>query len=240
VDFLTFVDLTNRCASREELEQIFKDALSRYGVDGFIYSLVRRSCRPGTAIIHGVSHCYPRDWMQHYAANNYVRNDPTYRQIIKSKVPFRWKTLPQLVPYSKRDHQVMNEAEEAGLKRGISASVHGPYGEVMGFGFISKDGNEELSRNDLSVLHAMANQFHAAYLGFDKAVQHREPPRLTDKQRDILQLSASGKSRPCIADILKISENTVDDHVRRIFVKLECNDIRFAIVKAIQMGLITV
>jgi len=238
--FLEFVETSNKCNSQEQLNKLFKAELYKLGIDGYMYSLVRGSFFPSNKIIHGVAHSYPAGWVEHYKKNDYTKSDPTYRQILRSKGLFTWEELPQKMAYSKRDKLMMNEANESGLKSGMSLSLHGPYGQVFGFGFFSHDDHPGYSKDAMSILYAMANQFHMTYLNLEGEQSPPKPVRLTDRQREILQWSACGLSRPVIAEILHVSENTVDAHMKLIFKKLGCNDRILAVVKAIEMGLITV
>lgn len=236
---LGFIEESNRCQSRDLLVKLFEAALLDLGVDRFVYSMARGSFAANNKTLHGLARSYPEGWMKHYAENFYIDNDPTYRYALKKKGPFTWKSLLEILPLSKKEKLVMNEAEEAGLKNGVTLSLHGPYGEVIGFGLARHEKHQELNKDELSVLYAIANQFHIVYSSFDDAID--EPPvKLSDRQREILQWSAVGKSRSVIAEFMNISEATVDDHFRHIFKKLKCNDRTLAVLKAIQFGLIRV
>ncbi|MDE1901432.1 MAG: LuxR family transcriptional regulator [Alphaproteobacteria bacterium] len=236
---LDFIEKSNRCLSRDELIQLFENTLLSFGVDRFVYSLARGSFTANNKTHHGLVRSYPEEWMKHYTSNRYIDSDPTFRYALKKKGPFTWHSLQEIIPLSKKEKTVMYEAEEAGLKNGITLSLHGPYGEVIGFGLASREKHQELSKDQLSILYAIANQFHLVYSSFEEAVD--EPAiSLSDRQREILQWAAVGKSRALIAEIMDISEDTVDDHFRHIFRKLGCNDRTLAVLKAIQLGLIRV
>ena len=56
----------------------------------------------------------------------------------------------------------------------------------------------------------------------------------------MLQWAAAGKSRSAIGEIMGISDDTVDDHFRQIFRKLQCNDRVVAVLRAVQMGAISI
>jgi DNA-binding NarL/FixJ family response regulator len=61
-------------------------------------------------------------------------------------------------------------------------------------------------------------------------------PQLTDRERDVLELIASGKGNATIAHELTLSLKTVRNHVSNIFTKLQVSDRAAAIVKARDAG----
>ena len=69
-------------------------------------------------------------------------------------------------------------------------------------------------------------------------VRHRELDRITDREREVLSLVASGFSNHEIADQLYIGESTVKTHVKHILTKLNLRDRIHAVVFAYQTGLI--
>lgn len=236
---MDFIERSNQCTKIEQLVHVFEESISELGFNKFVYSLMRGSFSKLGETQHGVAQSYPEDWMAYYLEKNYVNHDPTYRRALRDKGIFTWKQLQTQVPLSKTEKVVMNEAKEAGLHSGVSLSIHGPYGEVMGFGFASDDPNLDTNKNQLSLLHAMANQFHLVY----SEIGHnfKEPTiMLSDRQKEILQWAAVGKSRSIIAVIIGISEETINDHFKEIFRKLQCGDRTVAVLKAIQLGLIKI
>jgi DNA-binding NarL/FixJ family response regulator len=62
-------------------------------------------------------------------------------------------------------------------------------------------------------------------------------PELTDREREILDLIAAGKSNAAIAEHLFLSLKTVRNHVSNIFNKLQVADRAAAIAKAREAGL---
>jgi PAS domain S-box-containing protein len=63
-------------------------------------------------------------------------------------------------------------------------------------------------------------------------------PRLTPRQREVLDLIASGLSTSEIAEQLTVSTETVRNHVRSIFRELDAHSRLEAIVKARRLGLL--
>jgi len=62
-------------------------------------------------------------------------------------------------------------------------------------------------------------------------------PQLTDRERDVLDLIAAGRSNQTIAERLFLSPKTVRNHVSNIFAKLQVADRAEAIVRAREAGL---
>ncbi|GAA0376706.1 hypothetical protein Acor_31350 [Acrocarpospora corrugata] len=62
-------------------------------------------------------------------------------------------------------------------------------------------------------------------------------PELTQREREILDLLASGKSNADIARILFLSLKTVKNHLTNVFAKLQAADRAQAVVRARQAGL---
>lgn len=69
-------------------------------------------------------------------------------------------------------------------------------------------------------------------------VKYRKAPLhlLTQRESEVLQLLANGKSNRELAEALGISEKTVKNHVGNILVKMNCNDRTQAVVTAFRNG----
>ena len=63
--------------------------------------------------------------------------------------------------------------------------------------------------------------------------------RLTDRQREILQLIAEGKNTKQIAEVLKVSPKTVEYHRMRLMKGLNLHDIPSLVRFALRAGLVT-
>jgi DNA-binding NarL/FixJ family response regulator len=75
---------------------------------------------------------------------------------------------------------------------------------------------------------------------FDRPAPRPDPaafPELTEREREILELIARGRSNPEITAELVLSPKTVRNHVSNVFAKLQVRDRAEAIVRAREAGL---
>lgn len=72
----------------------------------------------------------------------------------------------------------------------------------------------------------------------DAASAPRHDPRLTAREREVLQLVAEGDTHQRIADILHISVRTVDTHCNNIMKKLDIHDTAGLVTYAIKNGIL--
>lgn len=63
---------------------------------------------------------------------------------------------------------------------------------------------------------------------------------LTDREKEILQQTALGKSQKMIAAELFIGVSTVGNHVNEILWKLEVDNMKAAIVRGIELGIVSI
>lgn len=77
---------------------------------------------------------------------------------------------------------------------------------------------------------------HADYLYGE--YPHGTPPRLTPREREVLRLIASGLSNPQIAETMRISIKTVQNHRINLMAKLNTHSLPELIRTAIKLGLI--
>jgi len=77
----------------------------------------------------------------------------------------------------------------------------------------------------------------ATYLAPPGPAAVRPFPELTDREREVLDLVAGGRSNTEITDLLGLSPKTVRNHVSNIFAKLGVRDRAEAIVRAREAGM---
>jgi DNA-binding NarL/FixJ family response regulator len=71
-----------------------------------------------------------------------------------------------------------------------------------------------------------------------KAAATRLLPDLTEREKEVLQLTANGENMKMIADLLFISTDTVDKHSRNIVSKLQARNMKHAVAIGIRSKMI--
>ncbi len=69
--------------------------------------------------------------------------------------------------------------------------------------------------------------------------QSQSPELLSEREKEVLRLMATGAANKAIASALFISESTVKTHVQSIFQKLDVSDRTGAVTQALQRGIIS-
>ena len=84
---------------------------------------------------------------------------------------------------------------------------------------------------------AMASKLLTEFQSMTKRADERQqvpPPRLTDREMEVLKLVAKGMGNRDIAKELYISENTVKNHIRNILDKLQLHSRMEAVIYAVR------
>ncbi len=112
-------------------------------------------------------------------------------------------------------------------------------------GYLVKDADQKELVRAIQAVHQGEAIFSPAIakrmIGYFAALPHTASaiafPKLTEREREILQLMARGRSNAAIATTLSLSLKTVQNHVSNIFSKLQVADRAEAIVRAHEAGL---
>ena len=90
---------------------------------------------------------------------------------------------------------------------------------------------------DPAVTRDLVAQFVGGGTQPKSGLADRRVAQLTEREREVLRLTAEGYSNAEIADLLTIAESTAKTHVKRILAKIDARDRAQAVVIAYQSGL---
>lgn len=232
-----FIEASNAAASVDALFTLYKAAMAAYGFDRLVFSLMTDHNAIQQKAGHGIMLNYPDDWMAYYTKHKYETFDPVRVQISASDSIFAWDELllqPGLV--TKKQLNLLKQGEDAGLRDGIGIPLRAANGAIAGVGAASSAGGVLLDKNTLSRVNLLTYQFYTAFLNLERKLTNKII--LSAQEREILQWFARGKTRWEVGELMAISENTVTYHLRRVFKKLDTNNITPAVLKALNAGLI--
>ncbi|MEQ9316391.1 MAG: autoinducer binding domain-containing protein [Henriciella sp.] len=180
---------------------------------------------------------FPADVVESYRHREYHKVDPVIRIARQATHPFRWSDAMDLPDLSEGEQAYIDDFMTGELGDGVAIPVFGPLGRNgyngMGYG----KGNPPFSERTVAELQLSAQ---AAHLQYCHLLMARAPSNVTlsAREREVLMHLSSGYSKPQIAEAARLSQNTVDTYVRRIFEKLDVSDRTTAILRAMALGLI--
>ena len=101
---------------------------------------------------------------------------------------------------------------------GLIIPTHGPSGRSGCFILISNDPMKLFSREEMRKMHWVCLACHNLYTKL-RNEKRRKIKKLTVREKQILTWVARGKSNSVIADIIGISQHTVNGYLRSIYLK---------------------
>ncbi len=178
---------------------------------------------------------YPQQWRERYEKAGYLHTDPTVLHARKSQTPLVWDDR---MFASTRD--LWEEARSFGLRVGWAQSSLDGVG-VGGMLTLARSG-EPLTQVELDCKeHQLRWLVHTAHMSLARVLKAKQTEHdicLTFRELEILKWTADGKSSQEIADILAVSKNTVDFHVKNAVAKMQTANKTAATVRAAMLGLL--
>ncbi len=179
---------------------------------------------------------YPLAWQTRYASQGYLVTDPTVAHGRHSQSPLVWTDeLFAATP------DLWDESQSFGLRFGWAQSSLDAVG-VGGMLSLARSCDPvspaELASQEIK-MRWLVNISHLALsrLFVSELVKEAQPD-LTCREVEVLKWTADGKSSCEIADLLSISENTVNFHIKNSVVKLRTANRTAAVVRAAMLGLL--
>lgn len=240
MDIADFVERSSQAKSPQDLFCLLVEAARDDGFDQVAYGALtyKEPFQLGDHPQPAIALNYPDQWREHYVRKRYFEIDPVVTLTPYMAGPFRWESLPARYRLDRTQVRLLAEAEEAGLKNGVSVPLHGPCGKVAVVSFASRFDDADPGAR-LTHLNALALLFHADFANAARTLKDDTPAiNLSQRERECLKWTAQGKSSWDIGVILSISENTVNFHVKNAMRKLGTTSRTVAVVKAFRFGLV--
>lgn len=181
---------------------------------------------------------YPSAWIEHYMGNGLQNLDPTIGISSRSIAPVDWSRFKSHAGFK----DVFENGRDFGITdRGLTVPIRGPYGEC-GLLSVTRDTSERewglLKDKILTTLQTAAVTMHDTVMTSDTLASVIRRPTLSEREIEVLQWTAAGKSQQDIGDILVISQRTVEVHLRSARSKLSALTTAQAVGRGVSMGFI--
>lgn len=164
------------------------------------------------------SSTYPRPWLEHYFANNYLSIDTLIRRVVAAPSPIVWSD-----DVFQTERSFWEAARSHQIRHGWGLATHGKYGTraVLSLARSSEKVTErELESTEGKLVwlaHSALGLLNATNTARFGSHAHVE---LTPREREVLRWTSAGKTTQEIGIILGISERAVTFHVSNCLVKL--------------------
>jgi LuxR family transcriptional regulator len=221
------------CSEHEVFEKI-EDAAKSLGFEYCAYGLrvPLPLSNPKTFIISN----YPAEWQQRYADADYLTIDPTVLHGRRTQSPLVWSDKVFASAQS-----LWDEAKAQGLCVGWAQSSLDAFG-VGGMLSLSRS-NEMLSVAELAErepeMRWLVNLSHMTLSRFfTEKFRLQSDFLLTYREVEVLKWTADGKTSGEISDILSVSGNTVNFHIKNVICKMQVANKTAAVVRAAMLGLL--
>jgi DNA-binding CsgD family transcriptional regulator len=239
-NYLDMIDAVAKAETVDCLHTICAGVCQEYGFDRFIYGarIPTSFVKPYYIFISG----YPKEWRDHYTANNYMAIDPTVQHCSRSITPLLWDGGALLKDGSATIRRFMGEAHEFGLNSGVSFPLHTAQGDSAMLTFAT-DQNPDSEKGRIQRVLPLGQLF-TAYLHeavrriFDSEDIALSQVGLTVREKECLLWATEGKTAWETSQILNISERTVTFHLQNVQGKLGVNNRQQAVARAVALGII--
>jgi LuxR family quorum sensing-dependent transcriptional regulator len=175
---------------------------------------------------------WPRGWFEQYRTSNFTLHDPVAKFLRTQSRAFKWSEAP--IP---KDDQLARSvmtisATDYRMRRGFGIPIHGLNGYQAGVSFAGcevddvKEANAAVQMIGIYAFNRLANLKFAS----------RKDRVLTDREREILNWIAAGKTAWDTGGILRIAEDTVNKHIASAMRKLNVHTRAQAVAESIRRG----
>ena len=181
---------------------------------------------------------YGDDWIEFYGREGYFEDDVLFDLALTNQRPISWDQVQNSLDLTKRQQEIFDAGADAGHRYGVTIPFHGPAGRVATLSISTSGSQGDIPREPVQVF-ALSAQFHAI---FDTIASSNEivppPPRLSAREYECLSWAAQGKSNRDIAQIIGVSDPTVQFHMSNVMKKLKVSSRDSAVIEASRVGLL--
>lgn len=234
----TFYEKISSITDPDAIREAIIEAIRELGFD---YLTCADVPTPGEDAMAGVLlNNRPTEYVTRYVEKNYTSIDPVVTELRRSLRPYSWTDVREGRELTKLELSIMDEAREFDVRDGFIVPIVTFTGSLSIFSPCGR--SPDLSPRARSAIELIAAAGHQALKRavIEKEREASKHERLTEREREIMQWLALGKSNYEIGEILHISDQTVARHVHNIMRKLDAGARTLAVIKALRRGEISI
>lgn len=232
------LDALGQVMSFSQMQEFAAEVCRWYGIQNLAFQIIspaRRDKDPPMFVT-----TYEQHWVQQYVKLNYFEIDPVVLIGRSSFLPLDWDEIDRTNPVRRF---LFAEAESYGVgKRGITMPVRGPRQERSIVTVTTYDAEDQWKRRRAVLqrdFHLLAYFLHERSLHL-AGLRVTQPPKLSGREKQCLELLARGAAPKQIADGLDLSVRTVRLYLSSARLKLGAANKYEAIARAVQHELVIV
>lgn len=228
------------CSTEEHLASLLGDLKWLFPYDFAVCALHRA----GTVIDphHFINVNFPSDWCSLYMAQGFDKVDPIVLESGRSGQGIQYWTDTYKKYRAKTTRTFISTAQDFGLKEGYSYGVRAPNENKRSLFNFAGGSVDHHPRTECILEYAIPHldQAFNRIVGQSKGPTPRNPsaPKLSSREKEVLNWAKDGKSIWETSIILSISQNTVQFHLKNIMAKLAVVNKTQAVAVALHNGLI--
>jgi len=224
----------NFCESEEGRVEVLQSLISSFGFEFFCFSI--RSAIPFINPKTRIFGSYPVDWAERYLNIYHARDSELFIKYSKSSLLVIWDHVSMATV----DVALSEEAIGHGLRYGCTLKVRDFTNSFLTLSVARPTTAITLSEEqELGIKLRVLIEVFGEYMNIRQdGVSGARETLLTERERQILQWTAEGKSSAEVAMILSICTDTVNYHLNNVKNKLGVTNKTSAVAYGVALGLI--
>ncbi|NUE94646.1 helix-turn-helix transcriptional regulator, partial [Acinetobacter seifertii] len=219
-----------------QLFEVVKSTASKLGFDYCAYGMQSplSIAEPKTIMLNN----YPQAWQQRYVEQQYVKVDPTVQHCMVSLKPLVWSSQ---YTHTQAEKDFWEEARSYGLNVGWAQSSRDFIGTrgMLTLARSSDQLSEKEQKAQYTNMYWLTQTVHSSIAKIVNDVEFSQfNLYLTNREKEVLRWTAEGKTSAEIAQILGVSERTINFHLSNSMQKLNVNNKISAAIRAVMLGLV--
>lgn len=232
-DLVSKIQLLSKCSSIKEIHDFILRETRQFGVEHVFAGIIpEEGMSPEQQLEHVLLGHWPEEWANRYFAKNYLDIDPTIKFSRRSNGSIRWSNLRQT------RLKVMEEARDFRLNDGLTVTQVTIDGAKVGMSYAGERiTNDPHGQIHMQIVGAISlNRCIEIYR--NKGRDKQPLTQLTNRETDCLLWVSQGKKNHEIAEVLGISDKTVEVHISNGMKKLRAANRTQFVANALRSGII--